>query len=391
VTPRLRAQYPNEPWRWRADWEQRAVRESVAVGGWCLWGFAVVWNLFCLPLWFLVRWEWPMDAKTLLMAAFPIVGMLLLLFAAHHTLRRRKYGTSVCHLDRVPVPVGSTLRGELAVRLHELPPSGFALRLASVRRTVTGSGKNRSVHESILWQDEQTIMHGAMPSPNGLRVPFRFDIPWECEPASLGNAEDLVVWRLNVSADVPGIDYQAFFELPVFRTEDGRDELAPRVHSPAAWRPPREITLAPDAIVVRPSHGFTDYLFPILFFPFWFGVLALFRQFGAPLLFLGLFAVIGFAVLLMIADLLIGRTKITADRTALSIRRTWLGLGLRRTVPSSEIVRLEPVIGSTFGDRAYHNVHAVLRNGRTRTVAKHLRNRKDAEMLGERIAQSLGL
>ncbi|HEX6096087.1 MAG TPA: hypothetical protein VF432_07180 [Thermoanaerobaculia bacterium] len=391
MTPRLRAQYPNEPWRWRADWEQRAVRESTEVGGWCLWGFAVVWNLFCLPLWFLVRWEWPMDPKTILMATFPIVGMLLLLFATHHTLRRRKYGVSVCHLDRVPIPVGSTLRGEIVVRLHEPPPAGFALRLASVRRTVAGSGKNRSVYESVLWQDEQTLTHGAMPSPNGLRVPFRFDIPFECTPCDLDEPEDLVIWRLTVSAEVPGIDYEAAFELPVFRTEDSRDELGPRVHSPGSWQPPREITVGPGAIVVRPSHGVTDYVFPIVFFALWYGALALFRQFGAPLIVIGFFGLIGLLVLLLIADLLIGRTTIAADHGALSIRRTWLGLGRRRVIPSSEIVRLEPAIGSTFGNRAYHNVRAILRDGRTRTVARHIRNRRDAEMLGERIAQTLGL
>jgi len=149
------------------------VRETSAIGGGCLLGFAIVWNLFCAPLWFLVRWQWPMDAQTLLMAAFPIAGLLLLLATAYQFSRRRKYGVSVCHIgchiDRVPIPLGATLRGELDVRLREMPPGGLALRLACVRRTVMGSGKNRSVRETVLWQDEQTVTHGAMPSPNGSR------------------------------------------------------------------------------------------------------------------------------------------------------------------------------------------------------------------------------
>jgi hypothetical protein len=49
------------------------------------------------------------------------------------------------------------------------------------------------------------------------------------------------------------------------------------------------------------------------------------------------------------------------------------------------------VLGSTFGNRGYHDLRAVLRDGRTRKVAKHIRNRRAAEMLGERLAQSLGL
>jgi hypothetical protein len=381
----------DQPWLARTDWAERAVRETREVGGWCLWGFAAVWNVFCLPLWFLVRWQWPMDGKTILMALFPIVGVLLVFLALYQTLRRARYGVSVCFLDRVPIPLGSTVRGQIDVRLRELPASGFALRLASVRRTVQGSGKNRSVHESILWQDEQTVTHGVTPGPNGLRVPFRFDLPWECESSNLSDPSDLVLWKLDVSAEVPGIDYAATFELPVFRTEHDRDELGPRVHSAASWQPPREISVAPDAIVIRTTHTAGDWLFPLFFFPLWFGVLALFRQFGAPLFVLAFFAAIALFVMLVIADYLLGRTTLTADRTALTTRRTWLGVGRRRLIPASEITRLEPAIGSTFGNRAYHNVRAVLRTGRTRTVAKHIRNRADAEKLSERLTQALGL
>jgi hypothetical protein len=391
VTPRLRAQHPNEPWLWRTDWAQRAVRETSEIGGWCLLGFAIVWNLFCAPLWFLVCWSWPIDAKTLLMAAFPIAGLLLLLLTAYQWLRRRKYGVSVCHIERVPIPLGATMRGELDVHLRELPAAGFALRLACVRRTVTGSGKNRSVRESVLWQDEQTVTHGVIPSPNGLRVPLRFDIPWECESSSLADPADVVKWRLYVSAEVPGIDYQSFFELPVFRMEDARDELAPRVHGVAAWQPPPEITIAADTIVVRPSARFVDWVAVLVFFPLWFGALALVHRFGVPLFIVAFFALFSALVGVVLVDFLIGRTTVRTDRSALAIRRTWLGLGRRHAIPASEITGLETAIGSTFGNRGYHDVHAVLRDGRKRMVAKHIRNRRDAEMLEDRLSQALGL
>lgn len=391
MNPRMRARYPHEPWLWRADWAERAVRESTELGGWCLLGFAVIWNLFSLPLWFFIRWEWPPDARSILLATFPVAGLLLMAMVIYNGLRRRKYGRSVCRIERVPIPLGSTLRGEVDVRLHELPPAGFGLRLACVRRTVTGSGRNRSVRESILWQDEQTVTHGAMPSPQGLRVPFRFDLPWECEPVNLANPADLVLWKLYVSAEVPGVDYGATFELPVFRAAGARDELAPRVHSAAAWQPPPELTVGPDAIVVRSSRRLGDWAGFLVFFPLWFGALGVARQFGAPLFVLAFFALIGSVVALLVLDFLLGRATIIASRSALTIHRTWLGLGGRRVIPASEITRLEPHIGSTFGNRGYHDVHAVLRNGSKVVVAKHIRNRRDAEMLAERLTQSLGL
>src|SRR5687768_5123998 len=230
----------------------RAIRETAVPGGWCLWGFVLLWSLFSLPLAFLVRWELPMDAKTALIALFPLSAALLILVALYHALRRRKYGASLCRVEQVPIPLGATFRGEIEARMSEMPASGFSLRLVCLRRTVS-SGKSRSVHERVLWQDEQSVTHGPMPSPKGMRVPFRFDIPWECEPTDLTNPSDALVWKLDVSADVPGIDYQASFELPVFRTEGGRDELPPRVHNAASWQPSREITVDSDAIVIRPG------------------------------------------------------------------------------------------------------------------------------------------
>lgn len=391
MTPRLREQHPNEPWLWREDWAQRTARESADVGGFCLWGFTIVWCLFSLPMLLFVVWKWPPDVRSLLFLSFPVAGALLLLLVIYQTLRRLKYGTSLCRLERVPIPVGSTLRGEVDVRIREQPADGFALRLACVRRTVTGSGRSRSVHESVLWQDEQTVTHGAMPSANGLRVPFRFEIPWEAEPADLTNAENLVVWRLHVTASVPGIDYQAMFDLPVFRTDDARDEHPPRVHSPAAWQPPPEITIGADAIIIRPSRTLADWTAPIVFFPLWFGVLALAGSFGAPLVVLAFFALIALLVLVVIVDFLAGRTTLSATRTTLALRRTWFGLGRRRTFPANDVVRVEPVSGSTFGNRGYHDVRATLRDGRAMRVAKHLRNRKDAEMLADRVAQALGV
>lgn len=386
---RLRAQHPDEPWLWRRDWAERSVRESADFGGWCLWAFTIIWNLFCFPLWFIVRWEWPMDAKTILAAAFPIAGIALLLLAIYQTLRRAKYGISLCRIERAPIPVGSTLRGELQVRLHEPPPAGFALRLACVRRTVTGSGKNRSTHERILWQDEQTVTHGVMPSPHGMRVPFRFDVPFECDPCDFTNPNDTVVWRLDATAEVPGIDYQAAFELPVFGTAGSRDELSARPHT-ASWQPSREIRLEPDHIVIGSPGRLADALGYAFFFTIWYGALFLFTRFGAPKWVMVGFGAFAGMFIVVVIDLFLGRTTLTAGRTSLTIRRTWLGLGLpRRTLPATEIVRLEETVGVSIGNRAYHAVRAVLRNGRTRTVARFIATRRDAQRLAERVGEMM--
>jgi hypothetical protein len=45
-----------------------------------------------------------------------------------------------------------------------------------------------------------------------------FQIPSDCEPSDERNPNDRTLWRLTASAKVPGIDYSATFEVPVFKT-----------------------------------------------------------------------------------------------------------------------------------------------------------------------------
>lgn len=385
----LRKQHPNEPWLWRRDWSERAVHDTRSVASGCLWAFAILWLMMTVPAYFIFTATGGSDPKKYFVALFPLAGVFLILTALYHTLRRRKYGLSICRIDRSPVPIGSTLRGELETRLRELPPAGLALRLACVRRMITGSGKNRSTHETVLWQDEQTIEHGMMPSPNGLRVPFRFDIPPDCEPADESNAEDMVVWRLDASAEVPGIDYAAQFELPIFRTGDAGDSggfMHARITNPSSWMPPKEIAVEPTRIIVRSPGRIGDAIAYLLFFTAWFGALAFFRSFGAPLFVIAFFVAIGLLVVAIALDFLFGRSTIAVDYPSLTTRR----LGRTRTIATADIERIEPRIGTTLGNRTYHDVHAILHSGRTQKIAKYIRNKRDADMLSAKVMRMLG-
>ena len=51
-------------------------------------------------------------------------------------------------------------------------------------------------------------------------VPVRFPIPPDALPCDDRNSRDTVLWRLEVAADVPGLDYASAFEVPVFRTAE---------------------------------------------------------------------------------------------------------------------------------------------------------------------------
>jgi hypothetical protein len=209
-------QHPDEPWLWRGDWAAREAHEITPPRA-TLWLMAGIWCLATLPFAWLFRDRELRDPAAIMALLFLASGVATVGLAAYSTLRRRKYGTSLCRLERLPFRVGDVVRGEITTRMHELPAEGFQLRLVNLRRTVTGSGKQQRVKETVLGTVEQTV-HPAnvMRGPDTIRIPFRFDTPANGQPTDLRNMRDRALWRLEVRAEVPGIDYRATFELPVF-------------------------------------------------------------------------------------------------------------------------------------------------------------------------------
>ena len=86
----------------------------------------------------------------------------------------------------------------------------------------TGSGKNRSTSERILWTDEQQAGTGV-----GDAVPVAFYIPNDCRETDSDNADNIVLWRLKVTAKEPGVDDAAQFEVPVFKVAETPEQIQP--------------------------------------------------------------------------------------------------------------------------------------------------------------------
>jgi hypothetical protein len=388
----LREQHPNEPWLWRRDWAARTSTDKAHEMSWFFWLFAVMWNLISLPVVFVLRNQLRSDPVQYVFFLFPLVGVAMIVVALYQTLRRRKYRAAVCHFDALPIPLGRTLRGEVDTRATDVPEEGFLVRLTNLRRVVTSTGKSTTVRESILWQDEQRVGAGAaMPGPNGVRVPFRFALPADAEPADDRNARDRIVWRLEVSGEVPGIDYKGAYELPVFTRAESPDTFITEPQKP--WSPPpsMEFGMSPtgaDQVTIRSASRPADWIGYVAFFALWFGALWFIRQSGAPMIAIAFFILIGLFVAVWAVDFLTGRSVISADRTELRFRRSIFGT---RVVSATEVVSIQPRIGATVAGRALYNLVAQLQSGRTSTIAWHLRTRRDAEMLAQRVTKSLGI
>ena len=220
----LAVAHPQSPWMWKADWAAGQIVSSTKTAMWTALAIAAFWNLISAPLWVVLPDEIVHKGNrwALLGLLFPAIGFVLVGWAVFCILRWLKYGQSVFQMADVPGCIGGQLAGVVRTSAKVRPEDGFHLSLRCVRRITTGSGKQRHTSETVLWEDQQTVMHELLENEADVSaIPVVFQVPADCEPSAESDPNDQVVWRLTAAAKVPGIDYSATFEAPVFRMAQG--------------------------------------------------------------------------------------------------------------------------------------------------------------------------
>ncbi|HJW94275.1 MAG TPA: hypothetical protein VJ901_11725 [Thermoanaerobaculia bacterium] len=384
----LRRRYPDRPWMWRRDWAANAINDAGMFRVGMMWVFAIIWSLISLPLLFVFPWREVRESPiAVLPFLFPTIGAILLISVLYKSAQRWKYGASICHIDHMPIAPGHTFHGEIETRVRDMPPSGFNVRLTCMRRI--GTGKSSS--QKVEWQETQNIAL-ATPSYEGAHVPFSFAIP--ADAATSG--ESYIVWSLDAWAEVPGIDYKASFELPVYATEAPPEIAWPAPQIDASqWMPdPKShITMAP-----TPSDGEEFHVGPattgrasfLLISVIWWGVIYLMVRFRAPMIFSIIFGAIGLFIVILGIDWMIGRSVVRADRASMSIRRTWLGIGGTRTIQPRDVTAISTSIGGVQNGVALYDV-IVICGAKKFTAAKYVSAKRDAEMIAARLRRAIGI
>ncbi len=402
----LKASHPDSPWLWRPDWASGHIIDSsrsTMIGAWL---FAALWNLIGFPTGFLAGRAALKEGKpaALLGLLFPVIGVGLVVWAIRTTLRHRKYGVSRLELATVPGIIGRSLIGMVRAPSRIQADQGFDVTLTCVRQESQGGGKQRSTSESILWQDVQLVQGQPFRAPARMEthIPVAFRISGDAPSTDDSISANRVVWRLQVSAEVPGVNYESSFDVPVFRTSASEQPLSPeesrltQAADVAGYQQP-----ADSRILVTTTRRGTEILFPAarnlgaaagltVFLVVWLGGLALQIYFGAPLIFpivTGLFAVL---FLLVVLDLWLQVSRVTVHAGAVSAASGYLVPGRERTVSAAEIADVTPAIGMQAGSRVYYDVVLVRKVGRKIKLGHSVRDKREAEWLAETIKKELG-
>jgi len=396
----LQQLYPEQPWKQREDWAANQIRPSSGPTLVISIIFALFWNLVSAPTWFFIpELLAKRDPKGLLVAIFPLVGIGLMVWAARSWVRWRRFGKGRLHLTSMPAQIGGSLRGEISTHTSLLPPEGFMATLNCIRKLTSGSGKNRSTHETILAQEQSLIpMQLLRRGVGGTVIPLQIPVPRNGAPWNDRNPNDQTLWRLEVRAENPGVDYLVHFEVPVFSyaPADTIEEAPPLKDGTDLQRfasleklrlnvePNGRLKIvAPMARRVGAALGLTTFT------AIWSGFLWFMTVQGAPFFFPLLFGLFDLVFVLITLDLWFTRTVISVGVDGLQRRSGLFGLGKTRFWQQSEIKSLHIERGMQAGNKLYQTIKLRTRQGEKKTLLNHLSSRQRGEQLIAKINKHL--
>jgi hypothetical protein len=401
--------HPAEPWLWRADWAAGSIEDTGRRSQYVLWAFAGLWNLIAWPSGVLaVRAALEQGNRLAWIGlVFPVVGVGLLVAAIRATIRERKFGVSVLELSTRPGVVGHGLAGTVRAGCDLLPTGGFVATLSCVNVRTTGSGKNRSTTETIRWQDQETPpgQRTTRSAGRGIEttIPVRFRIPADVAPSDDANPDDRTVWRLEVTAAVPGVDYDAVFEVPVFRTGESAEPVTgdeEKVLGPVPESLPYQ---QPRNSPIRVSTGprGTQILFPaarnpgaaaaISFFAaLWGAVVWLLVAVKAGPLFIGIFGLTELALLYGVLRMWLWVVDVTASREGVAVATGFVTVGEPARIAAADIAGVEVQIRMQSGSTVYYGLQVVRKDGGRVGAGAGIREKREAEWLAGLVKQAVG-
>ena len=398
---------PAEPWRWKEEWATGEIKSSNKAGVIGILIFTILWNLVAIPAGIFVVMDEVVgngNKSALFVLIFPGVGLLLILWAIRSLVQWRKFGTSVLKMASVPGVIGGKLAGVITAPVHITPEDGFHLSLQCVRRTETGSGKNRRTSESVLWEDERTMSRALLPNaPTRSAVPVLLALPYDAKQTDESSSSHQIVWRLEATAKVPGVDYAAKFEVPVFRTPESSPDFAldeSSIQPFAAERNPAEEVRQAEVVVTKRGAGTTEFYFPparalgsalglTVFAVIWTGVIAFMVMKEAPLIFPIVFGFFDALIIMLVFDLWLGATRVTISNDSLRVRGGPFALGKEQFIDTGQIEDIKPNSSMQSGNTVFYNIQLHRLDGKKVALGKYILGRRRTESVIEAMKEAL--
>jgi len=395
-----------QPWLARADWAAGKIKSTTGAQTKI---FALMALAFCGLGGFFTFAVLPKELhngndKALVVVLFPAVGIGFVIALVRTTLARRRFGDCCFEMASIPGALGGSLDGLIQTGGRLRLEHGLHLKLSCIRRTVSGSGNQRNVSETILWQDEKvfkTDVDLPEPEPGHSGIPVFFKLPAD-QPECLVRGNEAILWRLEAKAKMSGPDFAARFDVPVFQVAGGAVDEAMPDPTAALQMPVEELRRDEHSkIQVIDGPGGREFYFPAArnpgtavgmtcFFLAWTGfTLAAYLLFKS-VLFEILFTAVDVLVFMGLLNLWFKASRVTVDSTGIRAVNRWLLFTRAHHFAALDIDRMETKVGMTCGNQAYLDLKVVTRAGKACTVASGLASKPEADWLVQEMAKALG-
>jgi hypothetical protein len=222
---RRRAAYPDQPWRWDYEWNERGARDDTMTraghfitSGVILLGFMVPFNLvgfFAFRGSSLAPAAVPFAVGAVI---FDLIALGLLASGGYMIVRRLKFGRAMAVFEQFPFRRGATL--ELRVQApRALPQHALVtttLRCVQERVTKTRSGNETTISPGCFEVYRDTGSAELMDVGLGRRaLRVTFQVPADAPTTDLAS-RPCRYWEVDVEARMDGVDYGARFLVPVY-------------------------------------------------------------------------------------------------------------------------------------------------------------------------------
>jgi hypothetical protein len=392
----------DRPWLKRKDWAAGRITSSSRKAAWLLWIITAFWcaasaaiSLAVVPA------QLQQGNRAALIALiFPVIGLAMIFFALTTTRAWRNFGRSIFEMAAVPAAAGGTLQGRIQVKTRLQPKHGLHLRVSCVRRTTTGASNNRQTSEKILWQDEKWLRPGLPQTGlNATSIPVFFKLPDQL-PESTVATGDGIHWKLEASATLRGPDFQAVFEVPVFKLPEtpaiSDDPTAPYQMSLDEVRQ----QIRSHIQVKDLTDGGKEFIFPAARNPgfasgatlvclIWTGIIALLAWNHAPLPILLVIIAIDLLMTAFVFDLWFRRSHVAVNAEGVTVQRAWFAFKKEQRLKTGEINSIASEVGATAGHAAYYDLKVHARDGKELLLAKHLNHKPEADWLVRQMIAAL--
>jgi len=347
------------PWHQRADWAlgELASIDAERSGVVFLWCFTAVWNVASW-LALVETWRGHAVGSTWIAPLFPVAGAGMAMLALYVSLHRRRWGASRFALGTRPGVLGGHLAGVLHVPDALADAEALEVSL-DCTGPLPGDGPVRRIRP--LWHYEEHVPRSRFERTGaGMRVPLEFRLPYHLPESDPRLRDRNARWVLSVRARVPGIDYSARFDVPVFRTSESRpsEDGSRTAPTDVALEPgpgqhalpthlPRGIRVRPRSTGIEIVYGMARHPWTALFAAvaglLFAGFTSLLWLAEGPGLVVAAFAT-GTALLAgATLDALVGRTVVRVAPGHLAVRSGPFGIGPTRHRERHEIERIEVV------------------------------------------------